>query len=84
MMIRVVWKETNAKGYKPVKYRKHEVKGHEGGGWVTDIEGDNNIYKNHYCALNAIDAHLGDYGQKGDSKRKNYGIQIIGTINKEE
>lgn len=42
------------------------------------MPGDENIYQTHYCALNAIDKALGDYGQKGCAKRKNYGISIIG------
>lgn len=48
-------------------------------GWYTDIEGDDNLYKTHYCALNAVDKALGGYGQKGCQKRQNYGITIVGT-----
>lgn len=47
-------------------------------GWTTNIPGDNNIYKTHYCALNAVDAYLGGSGQMGSAKRQAYGIQIIG------
>jgi hypothetical protein len=47
-------------------------------GWYTDIAGDNNLYKNHYCALNAVDKALGGYGQKGTQKRQSYGIVIVG------
>lgn len=42
------------------------------------MPGDDNIYQTHYCALNAIDKALGDYGQKGSAKRKDYGITIVG------
>lgn len=77
--MRVVWKDSTAKDtYKPLKYRKHYATKHKGGGWVIDIPGDNNVYKNHYCALNAIDAALGETGRKKEEKRIRYGIQIIG------
>lgn len=77
MVKRVVWRDSNAKVNKPVKYRNHYAMGYKGG-WITDIEGDCNVYKSHYCALNAIDAALGGYGQKGSAKRRSYGIQIVG------
>lgn len=77
MQLKVVWKDSNARGFKPMKYRKHIITGFKGG-WVTDIEGDDNIYNSHYCALNAIDKHLGGAGQMGTAKRKSYGIQIMG------
>lgn len=75
--MRVVWKDSKPKSYKPVKYRKHMIYGSPQG-WETDLAGDNNIYKTHYCALNAIDKALGGYGRKGSTKRQNYGIEIIG------
>lgn len=75
--MRVVWKDSYAKDKKPVKYRGHYVNGCDGG-WTTTIPGDNNIYRTHYCALNAIDAYLGGTGQMGSAKRQSYGIQIIG------
>ncbi len=76
--MRIVWKDSSAsRGYKPVKYRGHIAEGYKGG-WIINIPGDNNIYKNHYCALNAIDKALGGYGQKGTQKRQSYGIEIIG------
>ena len=75
--MRVVWKDSKPKSYKPVKYRKHMIYGSPQG-WTTDIKGDNNIYKSHYCALNAIDKALGGHGQMGSAKRKSYGIVIVG------
>ena len=78
MQLKVVWKDSNSKtAYKPIRYRKHVISGLKGG-WITDIEGDDNIYKTNYCAMNAIDQYLGDYGQKGCAKRKRYGIQVMG------
>lgn len=78
MHIKVTWKDSNARGFKPVKYRNHYLTGYKGG-WIVDIEGDDNIYKNHYCAQNAIDKHLGSKSQKGGSKKRTEnGIQIIG------
>ena len=75
--MRVVWKDSKPKSYKPVKYRGHNIKGSPQG-WETDLPGDDNLYKTQYCALNAIDQALGGYGQMGTAKRKAYGIQIVG------
>jgi hypothetical protein len=47
-------------------------------GWTITIPGDDNLYANHYSALNAIDKALGGHGQMGGAKRQSYGIQIIG------
>lgn len=65
---------------KPIKYRNYTVSGCPEG-WKTDIPEDDNVYKNHYSALNAIDKHLGGYGQMGSAKRKSYGIQTVGKKN---
>ena len=76
--MRIVWKDSNQPSkYHPVKYRKHFVCGTPNG-WITDIPGDENLYKNHYCAKNAVDAFYGELGQHGGEKRKRYGIQIVG------
>lgn len=75
--MRIVWKDSHPKSYKPVKYRKHMIYGSPKG-WTTDLPGDDNLYRNHYSALNAIDKALGGYGQMGTAKRKSYGIQIVG------
>ena len=76
--MRIVWKDSNPKTYKPVRYRKYTVYGSPEG-WTTNIPEDNNIYSTHYCALNAIDKYLGGSGQMGSAKRRAYGIKIIGT-----
>ena len=78
--MRIIWKDSKQpKKYNPIKYRKHTVCGSPYG-WVTDLPGDNNLYKSHYCALNAIDAALGGTGIRGSGaeKRRALGIQIIG------
>ena len=75
--MRIVWKDSKPKSYKPVKYRDHTIHGSPEG-WTTTIPGDKNLYASHYDALNAIDQHLGGYGQKGSAKRKTYGIKIVG------
>lgn len=80
--MRVVWKDSNAKEeYKPIRYRKNYIFGSPGG-WEVNIKGDDNLYKTHYCAQNAIDQHYGDFGTRGTEKRRNYGIEIIGTTDK--
>ena len=75
--MRVVWKDSKPRTYKPVKYRKHMIYGSPKG-WTTNLEGDVNVYAPHYDALNAIDAALGGHGQMGNAKRSKYGINIIG------
>lgn len=75
--MRVVWKDSNVRSHKPIKYRGHWVEGYNRG-WTTNIPGDDNVYHSHYCALNAIDKALGGYGQMGSAKRKDYGIKIVG------
>lgn len=80
--MRVIWKDSSAPIRKPLKYRGHYTQGYNGG-WITDIPNDNNVYRTHYSALNAIDAFLGGAGirGKGTKKRQAYGIQIIGKKN---
>ena len=78
--MRIVWKDSVGRGYKPVKYRGHYAEG-SSVGWTIDVPGDNNIYSSHYCALNAIDKALGGYGQMGSAIRKDYGIQVVGKKN---
>lgn len=80
--MRIVWKDSSKpKEYEPIKYRDIYIFGSPNG-WEVNIKGDNNLYKNHYCAKNAIDAYFGEEGMHGDAKRKGYGIQIIGKKNK--
>lgn len=80
--MRIVWKDSRLpKEYEPIKYRNVYIFGTPNG-WEVDIKGDNNLYKNHYCAKNAIDAYFGEEGMHGDAKRKGYGIQIIGKKDK--
>ena len=78
--MRVVWKDSSTKTYKPIKYRKHFLTGCNAG-WITDLPGDDNIYNSHYCAQNAIDEYFGDFGQRGTEKRKKCGIVIVGKKN---
>lgn len=80
--MRVVWKDSKPKVYKPIKYRKYMICGSPCG-WTTNFPGDDFLYKNHYSAQNAIDRALGDEGQRGSEKRKSYGIQIVGKKSKE-
>ena len=75
--MRVVWKDSKPRTYKPVKYRNHMVYGSPKG-WTTTIPGDDNLYSSHYCALNAIDKALGESKRERSEKRLSYGIKIIG------
>lgn len=74
--MRVVWKDSNPKTQKPIKYRGHFATGYKGG-WIIDIPGDDNVYTSHYTALNAIDKALGGYGQMGTAKRRKYGVKVL-------
>ena len=78
--MRIVWKDSSTRKYKPVKYRGHHATGSPRG-WTVDIPGDRNIYADHYSALNAIDVALGGVGTKGQApeKRRSYGIRIVGS-----
>ena len=78
--MRIVWKDSKPKGYKPVRYRKHTLYGSPEG-WTTSLPGDNNLYATHYDALNAIDNALGGTGIRGSAKRMKNGINIIGQKN---
>lgn len=77
--MRIVWKDSNTRNRKPIKYRGYTAEGY-GNGWTINFPNDDNIYSTHYCALNAIDNHLGGEGirGKGTKKRYSYGIEIIG------
>lgn len=75
--MRIVWKDSKPRTYKPVKYRKHMIYGSPKG-WTTTLPNDRNVYATHYDALNAIDAALGGSGQMGNAKRQKYGIKVIG------
>lgn len=78
----MTWKDSDKpKEYKPIKYRGFMIWGTPKG-WEITVPGDDNIYRNNFCAMNAIDAHFGDFGTRGTEKRKRYGIQIIGTRKK--
>lgn len=80
--MRIVWRDSCIPvEYEPIKYRGIYLFGTPDG-WEVDIKGDSNLYKNHYCAKNAIDGYYGDFGEHGDEKRKSNGIQIIGTKDK--
>lgn len=82
--MRVIWKDSEVKTHKPMKYRNYMIYG-TSAGWTVDIEGDDNIYKTNYCARNAIDKYLGGTAQKrGCAKRQGYGITIVGKKNKDE
>lgn len=77
--MRIVWKDSAPKTQPglTLRYRGHIVTGYHSG-WITDLPGDDNIYKSHYCAFNAIDTYFGDAGKRGTEKRKACGIEIVG------
>lgn len=79
--MRIVWKDSFINNYKPVKYRDRIIQ-NTSNGWVTDLPGDDNIYRTRNCALNAVDKILGVDGIKRRSKRMDEGIDIIGKKKK--
>lgn len=74
--MRIVWKDSKPKTYKPVRYRKYTVTG-SSKGWTTNIPGDNNVYSTHYCALNAIDKYLGGVGQMGVPNAEHTELKLL-------
>jgi hypothetical protein len=77
--MRIVWKDS-ASVKTPVKCRGFNITGYRGG-WITDIPGDDNIYKSNKSARNAVDKHLGLYDiNNTEPVRHKLGIQVIGKI----
>lgn len=74
--MRIIWRDSSAKTYKPVKYRGYQAEG-DYRGWTVNVPGDDNIYKTSNSALNAIDKYYGESGL-GSVKRKEAGIEIVG------
>lgn len=82
--MKIIWRDSCvAKEYEPIKYRNIYIFGSPDG-WEINVKGNDNLYKNHYCAKNAVDEYYGDFGEHGDEKRKRYGIQIIGRKESKE
>lgn len=82
--IKVVWRDTQAHEGKTYIHRGHTITGYSSG-WITDMPGDANIYKNRNSARNAIDKALGDKRKKRDAgRRAEIGIQIIGKKSEKE
>jgi hypothetical protein len=79
--MRVVWKDSNVRKYHKTKYRGYEIEQLEGGGCIINREGDDNTYSGRFSAMNAIDEYLGGSGQRGEAKRKELGVNIIGKRN---
>ena len=80
--MRIVWKDSTV-ARSNAKYRGYVIESYSTG-WVTNMPGDNNIYKTKRCAKNAIDEMLGiDYGKyKKLPERLTHGIEIIGKKKK--
>ena len=75
--MRIVWKDS-ASVKTPVNCRGFNITGYRGG-WITDIPGDDNIYKSNKSARNAVDKYLGLYDENNETPvRHKLGIQIIG------
>ena len=77
-VIKVVWKDSLQPSTRAYPYRKHTTSRFKDG-WITNIPGDNNIYKYQKSAFNAIDAYLGGSCKRADAEeRMKEGIIIIG------
>jgi len=79
--MRIVWKDSRT--YRTYCYREHIIERFENG-WVTDIEGDNNIYYSAECAHNAVDKILGGKTRKANPARHKLGIKVIGRKDSEQ
>lgn len=82
--MRIVWKDSKPRTFKPVKYRGYMINGSQKG-WTTTLPDDDNLYATHYDALNAVDKALGHHGRRGkpSKKRDAYGITVIGKKDSE-
>lgn len=80
--MRIVWKDSTV-ARSNAKYRGYVIKSYSTG-WITDVPGDDNIYKTKRCAKNAIDEMLGieDGKYKKLPERLKHGIEIIGKKKK--
>lgn len=56
--MRVVWKDSAAPTYKPLKYRGYVITGSKDG-WTTGYPGDDNIYKGLDDAKAALNKYTG-------------------------
>lgn len=81
--MRIVWKDS-ASVKTAVKYRGYKLEGYRNG-WITDVPGDDNIYKSNKSARNAVDKYLGLYDiNNTEPVRHKLGIQIIGKKNEQK
>lgn len=75
--MRVTWKDSDARKCPPTKYRKVTITRYNNG-WITDIEGDMNIYASQDVTKNAIDKLLGGKPRRTTESRSKKGIKILG------
>lgn len=75
--MRIIGKDSYVPEYKTRTYRGFKVR-KECGGWCTNIDGDNNIYKSYYSAYNAIDKYYGNRDGYSNLRQIKAGIKIIG------
>lgn len=81
--MRIVWKDS-ASIKTAVEYRGFKLEGYRNG-WITDVPGDDNIYKSNKSARNAVDDYLGLYDINNEEPvRHKLGIQIIGKKNEKK
>lgn len=77
-VIKVVWKDSQQPSTRTYLYRKHTTTRYKNG-WITNIPGDDNIYKYQKSAFNAIDAYLGGSCKRaGAEERAKEGIIVVG------
>ena len=77
--MRIVWKDSTV-ARSNAKYRGYSIESYSTG-WVTNIPGDNNIYKTKRCTKNAIDEAL-CVKHKKLPERITHGIEVIGKKKK--
>lgn len=74
--MRITWKDSRV--YKTYQYREYTIEKTKKG-WVTNIPGDNYIYRTAEHAHNAVDKILGGKTRKANPGRHILGIDIVGT-----
>lgn len=73
--MRITWKDSRE--FKTYTYRGYTISRTEKG-WITDIPGDNNIYRTAETAHNGVDEIIGGKTRKANPSRHRFGTQVIG------
>jgi hypothetical protein len=75
IIMRIVWKDSSAPSYKPLKYRGYVITGSEKG-WSSGYPGDDNLYKGLDDAKAALNKYTGLAAK--NKSLQHHPIRIVG------